>query len=77
MRGRPWRPVAFLSRDRLLMLGGAHPLHLTCSAQACCGAGGAAFRWGCMAVASGWHETVVVAGVEAMTHTSPDKTTKA
>lgn len=47
------------------------------TAEACCGAGGAAFRWGCMAVASGWHETVVVAGVEAMTHTSPDKTTKA
>ena len=26
--------------------------------EACCGSGGAALRWGCMAVASGMHETV-------------------
>jgi len=38
------------------------------TAEACCGAGGAALRWGYMAVASGAHETVVVAGVEHMTH---------
>jgi acetyl-CoA acetyltransferase len=36
--------------------------------EACCGAGGAALRWGYMAVASGIYETVVVAGVEAMIH---------
>ena len=38
------------------------------TAEACCGAGGAALRWGYLAVASGAHETVVVAGVEHMTH---------
>jgi acetyl-CoA C-acetyltransferase len=38
------------------------------TAEACCGAGGAALRWGYLAVASGAYETVVVAGVEAMTH---------
>eukprot|EP00041_Stephanoeca_diplocostata_P038516 m.1522399 g.1522399 ORF g.1522399 m.1522399 type:complete len:375 (-) comp25230_c0_seq20:5786-6910(-) len=36
--------------------------------EACCGAGGAALRLGYMAIASGLHDTVVVAGVEAMTH---------
>lgn len=38
------------------------------TAEACCGAGGAALRWGAMSVAAGWHRTVVVAGIEAMTH---------
>lgn len=36
----------------------------TATAEACCGAGGAALRWGCMAIASGYHETVVVVGTE-------------
>lgn len=36
--------------------------------EACCGSGGAALRWGYMAVASGMHDTVIVAGVEQMTH---------
>jgi acetyl-CoA C-acetyltransferase len=38
------------------------------TAEACCGAGGAALRWGYLAIASGAYETVVVAGVEQMTH---------
>ena len=49
----------------------------TATAEACCGAGGAALRWGCMAIASGYHETVVVVGTEAMTHTETAATTKA
>lgn len=40
--------------------------------EACCGGGGAALRMGYMAVASGMHETVVVAGVEQMTHRDRD-----
>jgi acetyl-CoA C-acetyltransferase len=40
----------------------------TSTVEACCGSGGAALRWGYMAVASGMHETVIVAGVEQMTH---------
>ena len=40
--------------------------------EACCGGGGAALRMGYMAVASGMHETVVVAGVEQMTHQDRD-----
>lgn len=51
-------------------------LHVDCAtAEACCGAGGAALRWGYMAIASGLHDTVVVAGVEAMTHTDTPTTT--
>ena len=41
----------------------------TFTAEACCGSGGAALRLGYMAIASGQHDTVVVAGVEHMTHT--------
>lgn len=44
--------------------------------EACCGSGGAALRWGYMAVASGLHETVVVAGVEQMTHQENQAVTK-
>jgi acetyl-CoA acetyltransferase len=44
--------------------------------QACCGAGGAAARWGFMAVASGLVRTAIVAGVEVMTHTPGHHTTK-
>jgi len=44
--------------------------------EACCGGGGAALRMGYMAVASGMHETVVVAGVEQMTHRDRDVVTK-
>eukprot|EP00039_Didymoeca_costata_P012822 m.186580 g.186580 ORF g.186580 m.186580 type:complete len:394 (+) comp15592_c0_seq14:92-1273(+) len=44
--------------------------------EACCGSGGAALRWGCMALESGYHETVVVAGVEAMTHTPTEVCTR-
>jgi acetyl-CoA C-acetyltransferase len=40
--------------------------------EACCGCGGAAIRMGYMAVASGMHETVIVAGVEQMTHQDRD-----
>ena len=45
--------------------------------QACCGAGGAALRAGYMAIASGLHDTVIVAGVEAMTHADGADVTKA
>ena len=38
------------------------------TAEACCGSGGAALRWGYLAVASGAYDTVVVAGAEQMTH---------
>lgn len=38
------------------------------TAEACCGAGGAALRWGYLAIASGAYETVVVCGAEQMTH---------
>mmetsp|Transcript_40706 Transcript_40706/g.100578 ORF Transcript_40706/g.100578 Transcript_40706/m.100578 type:complete len:416 (+) Transcript_40706:15-1262(+) len=43
--------------------------------EACCGSGGGALRWGYMAVASGIYHTVVVAGVEQMTHTETATTT--
>ena len=46
------------------------------TAEACCGAGGAALRWGTMAVASGLVDVVVVAGVEQMTHASAPEVTK-
>jgi len=45
--------------------------------EACCGSGGAALRWGYMAVASGMHETVIVAGVEQMTHREIKTVTRA
>jgi len=44
------------------------PYRCAAGVQACCGAGGAALRWGYMAVASGQADVVVVAGVEHMTH---------
>lgn len=44
--------------------------------EACCGSGGAALRWGFMSLLSGIHNTVVVAGVEAMTHVDTDAATK-
>ena len=44
--------------------------------EACCGSGGAALRWGYMAVASGMHDTVIVAGVEQMTHQDGAAVTK-
>jgi acetyl-CoA C-acetyltransferase len=47
----------------------------TATVEACCGSGGAALRWGYMAVASGMYETVVVAGAEQMTHCDTEKTT--
>ncbi len=47
------------------------------TAEAACGSGAAAFRWGCMAIASGLHDVVVVAGVEKMTHTDRYETTRA
>eukprot|EP00040_Diaphanoeca_grandis_P044817 m.271933 g.271933 ORF g.271933 m.271933 type:complete len:420 (-) comp98142_c0_seq1:30-1289(-) len=51
--------------------------HVDCAtAEACCGAGGAALRWGYMAIASGLHDTVIVAGVEQMTHTPTDQLTQ-
>lgn len=45
--------------------------------EACCGAGGAALRMGYMAIASGFHDVVVVAGVEHMTHVSTAEATPA
>jgi acetyl-CoA C-acetyltransferase len=44
--------------------------------EACCGSGGSALRWGYMSILSGIHDTVVVAGVEAMTHVELDPVTK-
>eukprot|EP00730_Choanoeca_flexa_P015257 TRINITY_DN6967_c0_g1_i1.p1 TRINITY_DN6967_c0_g1~~TRINITY_DN6967_c0_g1_i1.p1 ORF type:complete len:268 (+),score=50.27 TRINITY_DN6967_c0_g1_i1:110-913(+) len=46
------------------------------TAEACCGAGGAALRWGYMALMSGEADVVVVAGVEMMTHCDRDVVTK-
>jgi acetyl-CoA C-acetyltransferase len=46
------------------------------TAEACCGSGGAALRWGYLAISSGAHDTVVVAGVEHMTHVDVDRATK-
>ena len=43
--------------------------------EAACASGAAAFRVGCMAVASGMADIVVVAGVEKMTDTLPADTT--
>lgn len=46
------------------------------TAEACCGAGGAAIRWGFMAVASGLVRTALVVGVEHMTHAPAAQTTE-
>jgi acetyl-CoA C-acetyltransferase len=47
------------------------------TAEAACSSGAAAMRWGVMAIASGLHDAVVVAGVEKMTHTDRYETTRA
>lgn len=47
------------------------------TAEAACSSGAAAMRWGVMAVASGLHDVVMVAGVEKMTHTDRYATTRA
>jgi acetyl-CoA C-acetyltransferase len=45
--------------------------------EAACGSGGAAARFGVMAVQSGSHDVVVVAGMERMTHAERGRTTRA
>ncbi|MDB4974417.1 MAG: acetyl-CoA acetyltransferase [Myxococcaceae bacterium] len=45
--------------------------------EAACGSGGAAARFGVMAIQSGAHDVVVVAGMERMTHASRERTTRA
>jgi acetyl-CoA C-acetyltransferase len=45
--------------------------------EAACGSGGAAVRWGVMAIQSGSHDLVVVCGAERMTHAPKDRTTRA
>eukprot|EP00047_Mylnosiga_fluctuans_P018344 m.69929 g.69929 ORF g.69929 m.69929 type:complete len:392 (+) comp7567_c0_seq2:53-1228(+) len=60
----------------LLASAAALPSVEAATAEACCGAGGAALRWGVMAVGSGLVRTAIVAGVELMTHTSGAQTTK-
>ena len=45
--------------------------------EAACGSGGAAARFGVMAVQSGAHEVAVVCGIERMTHAPKDVTTRA
>lgn len=47
------------------------------TAEGACGSGGAAARLGYMAIASGCHDTVVVCGVEKMTHRDRDDITSA
>ncbi len=47
------------------------------TAEAACGSGAAAMRWGYMAIASGAYDVVVVCGVEKMTHTDRYETTRA
>ena len=44
----------------------------TFTAEAACASGAASFRVGHMAIASGIHDTVVVCGVEKMTHSEKD-----
>ncbi len=44
--------------------------------EAACGSGAAAARWGYMCVAGGFHDVVVVCGMERMTH-APKETTSA
>jgi len=43
--------------------------------EAACGSGAAAARWGFMAVAGGFHDVVVVCGMERMTHAPKETTT--
>src|SRR2546429_8697963 len=45
--------------------------------EAACGSGAAAARWGYMAVAGGFHDSVLVSGMERMTHAPRDRTTAA
>ncbi len=45
--------------------------------EAACGSGAAAARWGYMAVAGGFHDIVLVGGMERMTHAPRDHTTAA
>jgi acetyl-CoA C-acetyltransferase len=45
--------------------------------EAACGSGGAAVRWGVMAIQSGAHDLVVVCGAERMTHVVRERTTRA
>jgi len=45
--------------------------------EAACGSGAAAARWGYMAVAGGFHDIVLVGGLERMSHVSRDHTTAA
>lgn len=45
--------------------------------EAACGSGAAAARWGYMAVAGGFHDIVLVGGMERMTHVPRDNTTAA
>ena len=47
------------------------------SVEAACGSGAAAARWGFMAVSGGFHDSVVVAGIEMMTHMPREETTTA
>lgn len=47
------------------------------TAEAACGSGAAAMRWGYMAIASGAYDLVAVCGVEKMTHTDRYETTRA
>lgn len=47
------------------------------TAEAACSSGAAALRWGIMAIASGMHDVIAVAGVEKMTHTDRYDTTRA
>jgi acetyl-CoA C-acetyltransferase len=44
--------------------------------EASCGSGGAAARWGVMAIQSGAHDIVVVCGVERMTHAAKESITR-
>jgi len=48
----------------------------TVTLEGCCGSGGSALRVGYMSIMSGIYDTVVVAGVEAMTHLETDVVTK-
>lgn len=48
----------------------------TATVDAACGSGGAAARVGFMAVAGGFHDCVIVSGVERMTHVSLDEATR-
>jgi acetyl-CoA C-acetyltransferase len=45
--------------------------------EAACGSGAAAARWGVMSVGGGFHDAVVVCGIERMTHASLEDTTAA